>query len=58
MAALMGPLRVTLWVTEKEKWPLRFTIVSERGSTDAGSFKTELNITDFNKDDIRIEAPR
>jgi hypothetical protein len=58
ISALVGTVRMSMWVTEKEKWPLRLTIVSERATRDAGSFNAQLNISDFNKNDIKVEAPR
>jgi hypothetical protein len=58
ISAEVGTMRMTLWVTEKEKWPLRLTIASDQQSTSDASFKADLNFGSFNKSDINIEPPR
>lgn len=50
--------RLLLWVTEKEHWLLKLTAA---GGQTAGagrlSFSFEASITDFNRQDITVEAP-
>jgi hypothetical protein len=50
--------KVTLWVTESEHWPIRVTLAGDRSGADPYAINFEFNLTDLNKDDIKIDAPR
>jgi hypothetical protein len=51
--------KMVLWVTEKEHWPVRVTLSGEQKTgSDPYSLSIEFNITDLNKGDISIEAPK
>lgn len=56
--ALPDNTRLTLWVTEKERWPLRVTLTGDSKSASQATFNIEFNITDLNKGDVTIEAPK
>lgn len=50
--------KMTLWVTEKERWPLRMTLTGDKTGADPYSINLQFNITDLNKDGIKIEPPQ
>lgn len=50
--------RMTLWVSEKERWPLKMTLTGDRAGSDPYNIKFEFNLTDLNKGGITIEAPK
>jgi hypothetical protein len=50
--------RMNLWVTEKERWPVKMTLTGSRTGTDPYNINFEFNLTDINKGGITIEAPR
>jgi hypothetical protein len=50
--------RMNLWVTEKERWPVKMTLTGSRTGTDPYNINFEFNLTDINKGGITIDAPR
>jgi hypothetical protein len=58
VAALPENTKVVLWVTQKERWPVKITVNGERKEgDDPMTFNLEFTVTDLNKDSIKIEAP-
>ncbi|MFN8556249.1 MAG: hypothetical protein U0531_02500 [Dehalococcoidia bacterium] len=50
--------RLTLWVTEKERWPLRVTLSGDqRTGNEPFSINLEFNVTDLNQGSVRIDPP-
>lgn len=58
LTGLFDVFDMSVSFTEKEKWPLRITLNAEQRSSDAISLNFDTSFTDFNKTDIKIEAPR
>lgn len=58
LQSLPDNLKLTLWVTEKEHWPVKVVLSGEaKDRPDQLSIELEYTITDLNKE-IRIEPPR
>ena len=51
--------KLNLWVSEKEKFPVKITFTGS-GQQDGGpySLDLELNVTDLNSSGVRVDAPR
>lgn len=63
LAGSAGPLpdntRLSVWVSEKEKFPVKMTLVgSGTQSGQTSSINLEFNVTDINAPNVKIEAPR
>lgn len=58
VAVLFDRLNMTVWFTEKEKWPARFTLVAEQSGTDVIAINVDFNISGWNDSGIKIEAPK
>jgi hypothetical protein len=58
LTTLPDNTKLTLWVTEKERWPVRMTLTGDgKVNNEQLAFNMQFNVTDINKD-IKIEAPR
>ena len=51
--------KLTMWVAEKEKFPVKMTVAaSGRESGQPFSINLEFNVSDLNSSSVRVEAPR
>lgn len=58
LTGLFDVFEMNVSFTEKERWPLRMRLNAEQRSSEAISLSFEFNFADFNKSDVKIEAPR
>lgn len=58
LTGLFDVFDMSVSFTEKEKWPLRIQLTAEQRSSEAIALSFDTTFTDFNKTDIKIEAPQ
>lgn len=59
VADLPDNTAVALWVTERERWPVRVDITGDgTGSGNPLAFAIRFNVTDLNNDSVKVEPPQ